>query len=171
MIIFQTVSFFISSWLGIIQTVTLWLPHTTCLSHSMLTLDLWCHLLLFRDLRWTFCTGQKRIYMKWCYLQTLAKAIQRHMTEFPSAWPKPSWLFVVHCPPFVRSFVWVLWHINHWELCNAKSIFIQINSSISNNSVQHKFNRQKLFYFKLFSLVKQFAFKQLNLVPGHLPNE
>ena len=29
----------------------------------------------------------------------------------------------------------VLWHINHWRLFNAKSIFISINSSISNNSV------------------------------------
>ena len=48
-------------------------------------------------------------------------------------------------------FVWVLWHINLCRLFNAKSIFIQINSSISNNSVC-----QKHFYFKLFSLVKQF---------------
>ena len=32
-------------------------------------------------------------------------------------------------------FVWVLWHINLWRLFNAKSIFIRINSSISNNSV------------------------------------
>ena len=29
----------------------------------------------------------------------------------------------------------VLWHINHCRLFNVKSIFIQINSSISNNSV------------------------------------
>ena len=28
----------------------------------------------------------------------------------------------------------VLWHINHYRLFNAKSIFIHINSSISNNS-------------------------------------
>ena len=28
-----------------------------------------------------------------------------------------------------------LWHINHYRLFNAKSIFIHINSSISNNSV------------------------------------
>ena len=32
----------------------------------------------------------------------------------------------------------VLWHINHCRLFNAKFIFIQINSSISNNSVWHK---------------------------------
>ena len=32
-------------------------------------------------------------------------------------------------------FVWVLWHINLCGLFNAKSIFIQINSSISNTSV------------------------------------
>ena len=29
----------------------------------------------------------------------------------------------------------VLWHINHCNLFNAKSIFIHITSSISNNSV------------------------------------
>ena len=34
---------------------------------------------------------------------------------------------------------WVLWHINHCKLFNAKSIFKQIISSISNNSVQHKY--------------------------------
>ena len=31
--------------------------------------------------------------------------------------------------------VWILWHINHCRLFNAKYIFIQIVSSISNNSV------------------------------------
>ena len=31
--------------------------------------------------------------------------------------------------------VWVLWHINFCNLFNAKSIFIHISSSISNNSV------------------------------------
>ena len=41
-----------------------------------------------------------------------------------------------------KSLVWfglVLWHINHCRLLNAKSIFIHINSSISNNSVPHKY--------------------------------
>ena len=32
-------------------------------------------------------------------------------------------------------FVWVLWRINLCRLFNAKFIFIQINSSTSNNSV------------------------------------
>ena len=32
-------------------------------------------------------------------------------------------------------FGWVLWHINHCWLFNAKSNFIQINSPISNNSI------------------------------------
>ena len=36
---------------------------------------------------------------------------------------------------FVCLFVWVLWHINFCRLFDAKLIFIQINSSISNNSV------------------------------------
>ena len=30
-----------------------------------------------------------------------------------------------------------LWHINHCRLFNAKPIFIHINSSVSNNSVEH----------------------------------
>ena len=34
-----------------------------------------------------------------------------------------------------KSFGLVSWHINHHRLFNAKSIFIHINSSISNNSV------------------------------------
>ena len=34
--------------------------------------------------------------------------------------------------------VWILWHINLCRLFNPKSIFIQIISSISNNSVQHE---------------------------------
>ena len=35
----------------------------------------------------------------------------------------------------VCLFGWDLWHINLCRLFNAKSIFIQMNSSISNNSV------------------------------------
>ena len=51
--------------------------------------------------------------------------------------------------------------LSHIKLCmlfNAKSIFKQINCSISNNSVLHKYsvNCQKHFYLKLFSLVKLF---------------
>ena len=34
----------------------------------------------------------------------------------------------------------VLWHINHCRLFNAKSIFIHINSSISNNLVEYKYS-------------------------------
>ena len=34
---------------------------------------------------------------------------------------------------------WVLWHINLCRLFNAKSTFIQIISSISNNSVYHEY--------------------------------
>ena len=32
-------------------------------------------------------------------------------------------------------FVWVLWYVNLCRLFNAKSIFIQMNSSITNTSV------------------------------------
>ncbi len=38
----------------------------------------------------------------------------------------------------IGDLIWfslVLWHFNHCRLFNAKSIFIHINSSISNNSV------------------------------------
>ena len=45
----------------------------------------------------------------------------------------------------------VIWHINLCRLFNAKYTFIQIINSISNNSIY-----QKLFYFNLLSLVKQF---------------
>ena len=44
------------------------------------------------------------------------------------------------------TFGLVLWHINHCRLFNAKSIFIHRNSSISNNSVQHK---NSFFYSQL----------------------
>ena len=45
----------------------------------------------------------------------------------------------------------VSWHINHCRLFNAKSIFIRINGSISNNSV-HSFKVKIPFHFKQFSL-------------------
>ena len=47
---------------------------------------------------------------------------------------------------YTYAFLWdlgfdLVWsHINYCKLFNAKSIFIHINSSISNNSVQHKYN-------------------------------
>ena len=52
---------------------------------------------------------------------------------------------------------WVSWHINLYRSFKAKSIFIQINSSIS--KFQFSMSTQficQCFYFKLFSLVKQF---------------
>ena len=54
--------------------------------------------------------------------------------------------------------VWVLWHINPCRLFNTISIFMQIVSSISNNSVKNGYTVQfqKHFYFKRFSLFKQF---------------
>ena len=51
---------------------------------------------------------------------------------------------------------WILWHINLCRLFNAKSIFMWIISSISNNSARHGYTVcQKPFFFKLFSLFKQ----------------
>ena len=54
--------------------------------------------------------------------------------------------------------VWVLWLINLCMLFNVKSIFIQIISSIFKIqfSMSTQFKCQKHFYFKLFSLFKQF---------------
>ena len=48
-------------------------------------------------------------------------------------------IFVLHLMLMFDLFIWALWDINLCRLFNAKSIFIQINSSISNNSVQHKY--------------------------------
>ena len=50
-----------------------------------------------------------------------------------------------------------LWHINHCRLFNAKSIFIHINSSISNNSVWRKWI---FFAYKLFN-VKTVLFQEI----------
>ena len=53
--------------------------------------------------------------------------------------------------------VWVLWHINLCRLFNAKSIFMKIVLfQTIQFSMSTQFNCQKHFYFKLFSLVKQF---------------
>ena len=41
-----------------------------------------------------------------------------------------------------EGFIWfglVLWYIKHSRIANAKSIFIHINSSISNNSDEYKY--------------------------------
>ena len=50
-------------------------------------------------------------------------------------------------------FVWVLWHINPCMLFNAKSIFTETNTSISNNSVKHKY-RVKLSKTFLFQAIQ-----------------
>ena len=55
--------------------------------------------------------------------------------------------------------VWVLRHINLCRLFNAKSIFIPIVLlQIIQFSMSTQFIRQQHFYFKLFSLFKQFQF-------------
>ena len=52
---------------------------------------------------------------------------------------------------------WVLWQSNLCGLFNAKSIFMQIVLfKTINFSMSTQFNCQKYFYFKLFSLFKQF---------------
>ena len=84
---------------------------------------------------------------------------------------------------FVCLLVGVLWHINHCRLSNAKTIFIQINTSISKNSVYHRYTVQlsKTFPFQVIKFIqtvliqpnqvsvstvqykKQFYFKQFSL--------
>ena len=60
-------------------------------------------------------------------------------------------------PISAKGLLWfslVLWHINHCRLLMLNPIFININISISNNSVWHKYTVkcQKQFYFKLFNI-------------------
>ena len=52
---------------------------------------------------------------------------------------------------------WVLRYINLCRLFNAKSVFIETVSFISyfQFKISTQFNRQRHFYFKLFSLFKQ----------------
>ena len=73
---------------------------------------------------------------------------------------------------------WVLWNIYLCRLFNAKPIFIHINSSISTNSVKHKYTVQlsKTFLFQAiqfgqtvliqeiqFSISIVFVYTQLNV--------
>ena len=57
---------------------------------------------------------------------------------------------------FVCLFVWNLWHINLCRLFNIKYIFVKTNSSISNNSFQHKYSVQlsKTFLFQGIQLIQ-----------------
>ena len=57
-----------------------------------------------------------------------------------------------------------LWYIKLCRLFNAKSIFIQktVLFQTIQFSISRQFDCQKHFYFKLFSLVKQFLFKQFS---------
>ena len=52
---------------------------------------------------------------------------------------------------------WISWHINPYRLFNTKFIFMQILhfQTIQFNMIT-QFNSQKHFYFKQFSLFKQF---------------
>ena len=46
--------------------------------------------------------------------------------------------FIIHSYLHFVCLVWfglVLWHINHYRLFNAKSIFVHINNSFSSNTV------------------------------------
>ena len=100
-IIFQTLFFFMSSWLAIIWTANPWSPLTTCVtslpvqscllkaSHS------WSHFSAPCNLLWILFTSQKHVLIIWCYLYTLSETLFR--VEFsPTRW-KFSGLFIPQC--------------------------------------------------------------------------
>ena len=66
--------------------------------------------------------------------------------------------------------VWVLWHINLCRLFNAKSIFIQINSSISNISVKYKYTVQlsKTFLFQAIQFSQTVLIKTIQFSIGRV---
>ena len=54
---------------------------------------------------------------------------------------QPVWVKVDLGVMATKMFIYLgLWHINICRLFNARSTFIQINTSISNNSPQHKYS-------------------------------
>ena len=53
----------------------------------------------------------------------------------PAVFERRLYITDIYMYIFGCLFVWVLWHINLCRLFNAKSIFMQIVNSISNNSV------------------------------------
>ena len=78
---------------------------------------------------------------------------------------KDQWIYLKRKKSDIRKLIWckeevgclVLWHINLCRLFNSKSIFMQIVLfQIIQFSMSTQFNCQKHFYFKLFSLFKQF---------------
>ena len=70
----------------------------------------------------------------------------------------------------VWSVIWVLWHINLCRLSNAKSIFMKVvlfQTIQFRISMQFKckYNCEKHFYFKLFSLV--LTIRLFTVISGH----
>ena len=61
----------------------------------------------------------------------------------------------------------LLWHINYCRLFNAKSIFKSINSSFSNNSVEHKYTvlMSKTFLFRTIQFSISIQFQCQKTVP------
>ena len=87
---------------------------------------------------------------------------------------KKGGLFYHYTIPFFW-FGLISWHINHCRLFNAKSSFIHIKSSISNNSLQHKYivsmSKTVLFQTILFTILKQFHFKQFSPIQVCSPKQ
>ena len=118
-----------------------------CLLHWLIIHLLQCNELIFHFSLYVFF----KLWFSFNYLlirfQTVAKLVWIFKITFYNRWKKCLCWFHLRfekgrCETnvrfvclFVCLFVWVLRHINLCKLFNAKSVFTQTNSSISNNSV------------------------------------
>ena len=118
-------------------TSTLLLASVT-ISHSIQPLDSQGHILIFLD----------RMHLLFTQVHFLFWQLGRVGGQYTTKISKYK----------VRSFVWVLWHINLCGLFNAKAIFVQISVQFQTIqfSMSTQFNWQEHWYFKLISLFKQF---------------
>ena len=92
--------------------------------------------------------GQKNEKVeKHCHTSQMKSVFTQCRSKNFKHYPKRRWLVIG----------WVLWHINRCRLFNAKSIFMKI---VLFQTIQFSISMQlkceKQFYFKIFSLVKQF---------------
>ena len=110
---------------------------------------------------WLFCCGQLRLHLSHnkyflvvsttLWLDSNSESINPHLCDFQimhglkhytyhnttNRCNYRPWIELLQSWDWLVG--WVLWHNNHCRLFNAKSIFIHIKSSISNNSVLHKY--------------------------------
>ena len=85
----------------------------------------------------TKCVGEKNV---WINVLQGRKTLQSfHMKDKIVMRGRENGDIGVKEEAFVKLVGWILWHIDPRKLFKAKSIFKQIKSFISNNSVQHKY--------------------------------